>query len=165
MKALLVLRHAKSSWKDPDLEDHDRPLNKRGKKDAPRMGKLLREENLIPDLILSSTAVRAQSTAKAAAESAKYKGKIHLDERLYLADPATMVSVLKEVRDTSACKVMIVAHNPGQEDLVRELAGGQGPFPTAALAHMELPIETWEEFELTTKAKLVHLWRPRELEG
>ena len=59
---------------------------------------------------------------------------------------------------------MIVAHNPGQEDLVRQLAGGEGPFPTAALAHIELPIETWEELELTTQGKLVHLWRPKELD-
>ena len=163
MKTLLVLRHAKSSWKDPGLEDHDRPLNKRGKRDAPRMGKLLRDEKLVPDLIVSSTAVRAQSTAKAAAKSAQYEAEIRLDERLYLADPATMVSVLKEVGDPSANKVMIVAHNPGQEELVRVLAGGGGPFPTAALAQIELPIETWTELELATQGKLINLWRPKEL--
>jgi phosphohistidine phosphatase len=64
MKTLFILRHAKSSWKEQDLPDHDRPLNKRGKKDAPRMGKLLTDEDLIPDLIMSSTAARAKKTAE-----------------------------------------------------------------------------------------------------
>ena len=68
MKSLLVMRHAKSSWKEVDLVDHDRPLNKRGMKDAPRMGKLLRKERLIPELILTSSARRARDTAEAAAE-------------------------------------------------------------------------------------------------
>ena len=62
MKVLLLMRHAKSSWGDPTIKDHDRPLNNRGKKDAPRMGKLLKENNLIPDIILSSTAKRAEMT-------------------------------------------------------------------------------------------------------
>ncbi len=75
MKTLLVQRHAKSSWKDPGLDDHDRPLNKRGKKDGPRMGRLVREEDLIPDLILSSTAVRAKNTAKEVAEISGYSGR------------------------------------------------------------------------------------------
>ena len=70
MKSLLILRHAKSSWKNLDLSDHDdRPLNKRGKNDAPRLGKLLRKENLIPDVIISSTAIRAHDTAKAVAKA------------------------------------------------------------------------------------------------
>lgn len=163
MKTLLVQRHAKSSWKDPGLEDHDRPLNKRGKKDAPRMGRLLREHDLIPDLILSSTAVRAKNTAKEVAETSRYPGKIHWDERLYLAAPSDIVRVLKEVEDPSADQVMIVGHNPGQEELVRVLSGGRDAFPTAALAQIELPIMGWGELELSTKGRLIHLWRPKEL--
>ena len=83
MKTLLILRHAKSSWKEQDLQDHDRLLNKRGKNDAPRMGKLLKDENLIPDLIMSSTAVRAKKTAELVAKACKYKGKIVLNHSLY----------------------------------------------------------------------------------
>ena len=82
MKTLLILRHAKSSWKEQDLPDHDRPLNKRGKNDAPRMGKLLKDEDLIPDLIMSSTAVRAKKTAELVAKACKYKGKIVLNHSL-----------------------------------------------------------------------------------
>jgi len=77
MKTLLILRHAKSSWKNPGLADHNRPLNKRGKRDAPRVGRLLRDKNLTPDLILSSTAKRALDTAEAAAESSGYEGEIN----------------------------------------------------------------------------------------
>ena len=78
MKTLLLLRHAKSSWNEQDLPDHDRPLNKRSQKDAPRMGKLLKDEDLIPDLIISSTAVRAKKTAGLVAKACKYKRKIVL---------------------------------------------------------------------------------------
>ncbi|MGB7661527.1 MAG: histidine phosphatase family protein [Nitrososphaeraceae archaeon] len=88
MKTLLIMRHAKSSWKEQDLPDYDRPLNKRGKNDAPRMGKLLKDEDLVPDLIMSSTAVRAKKTAELVAKTRKYKGKIVLDRSLYGAEPA-----------------------------------------------------------------------------
>ena len=85
MKTLLVLRHAKSSWNDPALDDHERPLNKRGRRDAPRMGELVREYGLIPDVVISSDAVRARLTAEAVAEAARYPGEILLDPRLYMA--------------------------------------------------------------------------------
>ena len=86
----MVLRHAKSSWNDPALDDHDRPLNKRGRRDAPRMGKLVREYGLIPDVVISSDAVRARLTAEAVAEAARYAGAILVDPRLYrLARPTS----------------------------------------------------------------------------
>ncbi|MFB3041695.1 MAG: histidine phosphatase family protein, partial [Candidatus Poribacteria bacterium] len=83
MKTLLILRHAKSSWEHPELTDHDRPLNKRGKRDAPRMGKLLRVQGLVPDLIMSSTAKRARSTAKTVARKSGYKEKVELTPAFY----------------------------------------------------------------------------------
>lgn len=76
MKRLLILRRAKSDWKDPDLPDHDRPRNKRGRHDAPLMGKLLKDEDLKPDLIVSSPATRAKKTAELVAKRCKYKGEI-----------------------------------------------------------------------------------------
>lgn len=76
IKTLLILRHGKSSWKLPELADHDRPLNKRGKRDAPKIGNLLKEKDLVPDLIISSNAVRAEKTAKIVAKASKYKGKV-----------------------------------------------------------------------------------------
>ena len=164
MKTLLVLRHAKSSWKNTDLEDHDRPLNKRGKKAAPQMGKLVRKEDLVPDLILSSTALRAKTTAELVAEHSKYKGEILFDRRLYLADPTSIVETLQAIDTEPAGRVMIVGHNPGHEELVRSLTGQDERIPTAALAHIQLPIENWKELEVSMEGALVNLWRPREIE-
>ena len=162
MKTLLVLRHAKSSWNDPALDDHERPLNKRGRRDAPRMGELVREYGLIPDVIISSDAVRARLTAEAVAEAARYAGEILLDPHLYLASPADILSLLRTVRE-KAETVMIVGHNPGLEELVAQLTGERQDLPTAALAQIALPIDQWRDLKLSTRGTLVGLWRPEEL--
>ena len=87
MKSVLILRHAKSSWKHPDLPDHDRPLNKRGKRDAPLMGRLLKKGRSCPRHHHNSTAIRARSTAEAVAKASGYKGEIILNKSLYAAGP------------------------------------------------------------------------------
>ena len=162
MKTLLVLRHAKSGWNDQALDDHERPLNKRGRRDAPRMGVLVRECGLIPDVIISSDAVRARVTAEAVAEAARYAGEILLDPHLYLACPADILSRLTTVRE-HAGTVMIVGHNPGLEKLVEQLTGERQDLPTAALAQIGLPIDRWRDLKLSTRGMLVDLWRPEEL--
>ena len=81
MKTLLIMRHAKSSWDESDMHDHDRPLNKRGKLNAPRMGRLLREQDLVPDLIITSSARRARDTAGAVADQSGYEGDVKVEER------------------------------------------------------------------------------------
>jgi phosphohistidine phosphatase len=162
MKTLLVLRHAKSSWNDPALEDHARPLNKRGRRDAPRMGELVGEYGLIPDVVLSSDAVRARLTAEAVAEAARYAGEILLDPHLYMAGPADILSLLTTVRE-NAETVMIIGHNPGLEKLVEHLTGERQDLPTAALAQIGLPIDQWRDLNLSTRGTLVGLWRPEEL--
>ena len=162
MKTLLILRHAKSSWDDESLDDHDRPLNKRGKRDAPRMGQLLRDEDLLPELILCSTAVRARKTLDKVCEAANYGGEKALNGELYMAGPSTYVDVLRSVDDRVE-RVMVVGHNPGLEELLSDLAGIDEHLSTAALAVVELPIERWNELELRTAGKLVQLFRPKEL--
>ena len=162
MKTLLVLRHAKSSWNDPALDDHERPLNKRGRRDAPRMGELVREYGLIPDVVISSDAVRARLTAEAVAEAARYAGEILLDPRLYLACPADILSLLQRVRE-KAETVMIVGHNPGLEKLVEQLTGEWQDLPTAALAQIALPIDQWRGLKQATRGTLLGHWRPKEL--
>jgi phosphohistidine phosphatase len=132
MKTLLVLRHAKSSWDDAALDDHERPLNKRGQRDAPRMGSLVRERGLIPDVVISCDAVRARLTAEAVVEAARYGGEILLDRRLHLAGPADVLSLLRTVGE-KAETVMIVGHNPGLEELVGHLTGERGFVARAAL--------------------------------
>ena len=159
---MLVLRHAKSSWNDPALDDHERPLNKRGRRDAPRMGKLAREYGLIPDVVISSDAVRARLTAEAVAEAARYAGEILLDPRLYMACPADILLLLPTVAEDPGT-VMIVGHNPGLENLVEQLTGERQDLPTAALAQIGLPIDQWRDLKLSTRGTLVGLWRPEDV--
>ena len=162
MKTLLVLRHAKSSWSDPALDDHERPLSKRGRRDGPRMGKLVRHYGLMPDMVMSSDAVRARLTAEAVAEAARYAGEILLNQHLYMASPADILSVLRTV-PASAETVMIVGHNPGLEALVEQLTGEPQDLPTAALAQIVLPIDRWRDLTLSTRGTLLGHWRPKEL--
>jgi len=163
MKTLLILRHAKSSWKDGSLADHDRPLNKRGEHDAPRMGALLHEEDLLPDLILSSSAVRARTTAQLAAEASGYEGEIILSRDLYSFDADTYLEALSALPDEYQC-VMVVGHNPGMAELLSELTHCFEHFPTAALAQVELPIEHWAQLDdEEVEGDLINLWRPKEL--
>lgn len=162
MKYLLLMRHAKSSWADESLSDHDRPLNQRGKSDAPRMGRLLAEEELIPDRILSSTAMRAAATAEIAAQAAGYNGDIEYLGELYHADPDTIVDILKDLDETYST-VMLVAHNPGLEEFVSELSDQDNRMPTGAIAFFRLEIAHWQESDLSMPSQLVNIWRPKEL--
>jgi phosphohistidine phosphatase len=164
MKTLLILRHAKSSWKEQDLPDHDRPLNKRGKNDAPRIGKLLKDEDLIPDLIMSSTAARAKKTAELVAKSCKYKGKIVLNHSLYGAEPAAYLKILERLSDNHMT-ALVVGHSPTVEETVELLTGSQDiTMPTCALAQISLPIQNWTELKKQKiKGILLKVWRPKEL--
>jgi phosphohistidine phosphatase len=162
MKTLLVMRHAKSSWSDPALDDHERPLNKRGSRDAPRMGALVREYGLMPDVVISSDAVRARLTAEALVEAARHPGEILMDPRLYGASPADIVSLLRTLGE-KAETVMIVGHNPGLEELVAELTGEHQDLPTAALAQIVLPIDRWRDLAPSTRGTLLGHWRPKDL--
>jgi phosphohistidine phosphatase len=159
---LLILRHAKSSWAETNAEDWERPLNERGERDAPRVGAGLRRLKLLPDLIVTSDAVRAESTARAAAEAAGYEGRIVLSPELYHASPQAIVDVVRTLAGTAGT-VLIVGHNPGLEDLVGRLTGGQIDLPTATLVHLALPIDQWSDASLSTDATLVGAWRPGDL--
>ena len=126
------------------------------------MGELMREYGLIPDLVISSDAVRARLTAEAMAEAARYTGEVLLDPHLYLASLADILSVLRTVRE-SADTVMIVGHNPGLEELVEQLTGERLDLPTAALAQIVLPIDQWRDLTVSSRGSLIGLWRPKEL--
>ena len=163
MKTLLLLRHGKSSWKDTTLSDHDRPLKKRGREAAQRMGRLLSELNLVPEHILSSSALRAQETAQLAVEAAKYQGEVETVPALYHADPQSLVAIVSHVPDRFAC-VLFIGHNPGLEDWLTRLIGRRETVSTAALAQVELPLDSWLDFSPDTRGELKGLWRPSELE-
>ena len=161
MKSVLILRHAKSSWTHPELNDHDRPLNKRGKRDAPLIGELLKNEHLIPEFILSSNAKRADSTAKIVAKAAGYKGQIALNQSLYAARPA-YIDVLRDLSNEYA-RVLMIGHNPGLEELVSMLTGESHSLSTCSLVHIQLRVNKWTEMDNKTKGKLSGIWHPRDL--
>lgn len=162
MKTLLVLRHAKSSWKNLGLSDHSRPLNKRGNKAAPRMGQLLYDEGIVPDVILSSTAKRARETANLVAEASGFEGEIFYLDSFYHAWPSDYLDALREL-EAGINSAMVVGHNPGMELLLEQLTDQHERFPTAALALIKLPIVHWSQVDDETEGEMQNLWLPRML--
>ncbi len=163
MKTLLLMRHAKADSKHSHGKDRERPLNKRGKRNAPQMASLIKDKELIPQLILSSSAERAKQTAEIVAEQVGYPNEVRLMDKLYMAEWDTLIDVLRKLDDDLE-RVMIVGHNPGLESLLPLLTGQVMALPTAAVAHLVLPLERWKDLNKKTKAELVELWRPKELE-
>ena len=162
MKVLLLLRHAKSSWESAGLTDHDRPLNNRGKRDASRMGKVLLEEGIVPEIIISSSATRARSTAKKVAKSSHYKGEVIIESSLYRGGPIEYLNVLR-LQPDQARTVLIVGHNPDIEQLLEMLTRKEIIMPTCSLAAVNLPMDQWKKLTNSTKAEVRKVWRPKEL--
>jgi phosphohistidine phosphatase len=163
MKTLLVLRHAKSSWDHPHLSDFDRPLNGRGEKSAPAMGQFMRSKGLLPEVIIASPAKRARMTAELAAESGEFDAEIRFDEQIYGAGANGLMYVASGI-DDSFETALIVGHNPGFEMLVEALTGEGGHMPTAALAVIDLEIDSWSEVDAGT-GTLRGFFIPREVMG
>ncbi|WP_345974494.1 histidine phosphatase family protein [Sulfurimonas sp. HSL3-7] len=161
MKNLLIMRHAKSSWKELGLPDHERPLNKRGQHDAPKMGRLIRKKKLKPQLIICSSAKRARETLERVTEAFGYSQEIRFSEALYGAGPEAYIKLLKEL-DEAYDRVMVVGHNPGLEALLERLTGEEQILPTAALARVELPIKGWRKLGDSVDGELIDLWTPRQ---
>lgn len=165
MKTLLLMRHAKSSWASAGLADHDRALNERGEKASVRMGQLLRERNLRPDVLLLSTARRAVQTAERVAKTAGMPVPLQTRAELYLAPPSTYISIAHRLPSDARC-ALLIGHNPGLEELVTSLARRHERMPTAALAEITLNIETWAELSLDgpEPGVEVQVFRPKELD-
>ena len=161
-KKLILLRHAKSSWSDPQCSDHDRTLNKRGKRDAPRMAEWLCSQGILPHRILSSTATRARKTAESVYAATVESCDLLFDRRLYLSTPNQMLQLVQNTPEAVRC-LMLVGHNPGMEDLTAQLAGEWHRFPTATASVFELDIETWAEASRQMHATLLALYRPKEI--
>lgn len=146
MKTLYLVRHAKSSWDDHDLSDFERPLNHRGEKDAPRMGKFFAHKKFFPELIISSPAVRAYTTAKIVANELNYpKDKLKTDSRIYEAAMKHLVEIIHDI-DDSISSVMMFGHNPGFTNLANQLGDKFiDNMPTCSLAAIEMDINSWKE--------------------
>ena len=166
MKTLYVLRHAKSSWDDASLGDHDRPLSGRGRRAAALIGKHMGEEGIRPQLVLCSSAARARQTLEGLGDGA---GAVEVDSDLYLASGEELTARLRKI-EPDVASVMVVGHNPGMQDLVLTLAS-QGrdldrvseKFPTAALATLVIDGD-WSDLG-ERDARLVSLVLPKDLSG
>lgn len=161
MKTLLLLRHAKSSWDDPSLADFHRPLAERGERDAPRIGSALAEQREIPELVISSPAVRAVQTASAVTSHVRYAGEVRLDQRIYGAGSAELLKIVRTLPEEYST-IMLVGHNPGFEDLLGRLAGKRQHMSTCNVACIGFQTDRWEDVE-DGHGQLQWLLRPKDL--
>jgi phosphohistidine phosphatase len=167
MKRLYLLRHAKSSWEDPTLADHDRPLARRGRRAATVMAEHLRRKGIAPELVLCSPSRRTRQTLTRIAPGLGENADVQIESELYAASAADLIEVLHGVPDEVE-SVMLIGHNPGIQDLALSLARGgseiarvRSKFPTAALATLELN-GSWRELA-PGSAELTSLVKPKEL--
>ncbi|MER9844038.1 histidine phosphatase family protein [Mesorhizobium australicum] len=168
MKQLLLLRHAKSSWDDPDLDDFDRPLAERGLKAARLIGRELAARDWLPDQVLVSPALRTRDTWRLVAAELPVHPRVAFAEALYDAAAADILSQLRKADPSSGC-LLVLGHNPGLEELAKRLAGSgseanarkrlEKKFPTAALARFVLE----DDWSGLSAARLTHSLRPKDL--
>ena len=169
---LILFRHAKSSWEDPDLADFDRPLNERGQETAPRIGEWLKDEKLVPDLVLVSAARRSRETWTLAAPALEGSVPVRVETELYHADPSV---ILDRIRSTGAGvqRLMVIGHNPGLESLARglvqegrkkQLRRMYEKFPTGAVAVIDFSADDWATVEPGSGTLRVFM-RPKDLKS
>jgi phosphohistidine phosphatase len=172
-KQLLIMRHAKSSWSDINSTDHERPLNRRGLKAAPQMGRFVAQQSCVPDLVFCSTAIRAQQTAELFIENCAgiELDQLYLVDEFYHASPRTYLEQLASIDNVQSSNgqtnarsietAMVIGHNPGLEELVLRLSGNYETMPTAAIAFFRLNIECWSAILNSKGAELIDVWRPK----
>lgn len=159
MKILTIVRHAKSSWRDSSLPDKKRPLNGRGKRDAPEMGRRIQEHGIRPSLIVSSPATRAWTTAKVIAQAINYPREfLQKEDRLYLASLDEILDVVV-AQDNGFNNLMVVGHNPGLTDFANFLVPGlTNNLPTAGVVSVQIDRDDWSLYERPATELLVHDW-------
>ncbi|MEJ2757617.1 MAG: histidine phosphatase family protein [Anaerolineales bacterium] len=162
MKTLLLMRHAKSSWSDSSLSDHERPLNNRGINAAGKMGKLISDLDLIPEIILSSSSKRTKETIRYFLDSCPFSGEVIYTRNLYHGGPEEFLESLRQWGE-GFLRVMIVGHNPGMEYALEEFTGERERMVTASIAQIEFESESWHSLLDDPSGDLVNFWRPREV--
>ena len=161
MKTLYLLRHAKSSWADGNLADFDRPLNGRGKRAAETIGDYLKANNITPDLILCSTALRTRETLALVTEAAEWTTDVRYDQGIYEASSSRLVEVVSEIENDRDV-VMLIGHNSGLEELLFLLTQQREEMSTGTLAKIVLNMTTWTAI-METKGAVEWVVSPREL--
>ena len=145
MKTLYLIRHAKSSKDDPSLSDRDRPLADRGRRDAPTMGKRLAKRDVKPDLLVSSPALRALTTAQLMADEIGYaREKIVVDDHLYGCSADVLLALVRAL-DRKADRVMLFGHNPEFTELAHRLSSDIADMPTCAIAEFRFDTKKWSD--------------------
>lgn len=164
-KQLLVMRHAKSSWAEAGLSDFERPLNKRGKRVTPEVATFIHAQGLKPDLIVSSSALRAKMTAELFVDHCDglTESNLQLVKYFYHASSEVYLEFLGKFSDDNVGTLMFVGHNPGLEDLIYQLSGQWDAMPTAAVAHFSLNSDQWSNLDLDKDVTLENIWRPKEI--
>lgn len=147
MKTLYLIRHAKSSWKDITLDDFERPLNKRGKKDAPFMGKILKEEGVVPDIIYSSPARRAKDTAQIIAQAIGYEKEIQFEKKIYESNLVSLKNIIRSIEDSNQ-SAFLFGHNPGLNIFAEEFCDFYENIPTCGLIQLSFNCERWDEINV-----------------
>lgn len=164
---LSIMRHAKSDWDDPRLSDHDRPLNRRGRRDAPRMAQWLSDRRRVPEVIIGSTAVRVQETIERMLTVWEREPLVLLSPSLYLAPPRLLaehvVSEALTAEGRRPRQLLLIAHNPGIEQLVAHWADNPLPMPTAAIATFQCQPLTDEDLFAPRIRRLVDWVTPKSL--
>jgi len=161
LKKLYLIRHAKSSWKNLTLSDYDRPLNKRGKSNAPFMGNLLQQLGVKPDIIVSSPAYRARKTAQLIAKEVKYNKKnIDYYEDLYEASVNNIIDTLKYLDDKNNV-VFLIGHNPSLNLFAEEFLDFDENIPTCAILEIEFSCQLWQEIN-SYNCKLITFEYPKK---
>lgn len=146
MKKLFVVRHAKSSWDFPDLDDHDRPLNQRGMKDAPKMGTRIAKKIVKIDLMITSTAKRAADTATIIADHLSFSKSHIIEEPLFYHASFRELLVNLQTIESNVMTLMIFGHNPGLTDFVNHLTGSDiYNIPTCGIAEITFDVTSWQQ--------------------
>lgn len=161
MKTLFLLRHAKSSGANSALADFDRPLNGRGKRAAEAIGRFMRKQEMSPDLVLSSPAVRARETIGIVIKATKLPAEVRYDQRIYEAGPLRLLEVISEIEEKRS-EVLVVGHNPGMEELLQLFTGRIERMATGTLAKIDLKTTKWSK-AADHRGNLAWLVRPKEL--
>lgn len=161
MKTLFLLRHAKSSWSNNSLADFDRPLNDRGLAAAKYMGHFLKDQSPPPQLVISSPALRTRQTTKIVLSESAFDTQPKFDERIYEASVKDLLSIIADVSDEIKV-LLLVGHNPGMEDVLKQLTGERREMATATLAKIVFDEDRWKALE-TSEGKLELLMRAKDL--
>ena len=174
MKTLYLLRHAKSSWSDHAMDDHDRPLNRRGQDNAPLMGQFMRKSGFLPDMILCSTARRTAETLSLIVPYIGDQTPVRFERNLYLASSDAMLDRIRQA-DPSCERLLVIAHNPGMEHLAADLVSREklngsedlfetllSKYPTAALSVLQFDVDNWGDVDMGT-GRLSEFKCPRDL--